>query len=89
MGEKNKVFCVPIWGGTWTFQDKKGHTYHIDTVVKGYNKEEIINNEELKSRAMVKLFGRIKKYNFTLKDFKLNTNEGDWGYGVNDKSNIT
>jgi hypothetical protein len=79
---KNKTYCVPIRGGKWTFQDKKGHTYNIDTIVKGYNKEEIINNERLKTRAMKKLFGNRKTYNFVLKNFEFTTEEGEWGYGV-------
>ena len=86
---KNKVYCVPIWEATWTFQDKKGYSYNIDTIVKGHDEEEIINNEALKTRAMVKLFGRRKNYNFKLKNLKLNTNEGDRSYGVEENKTIT
>ena len=38
---------------------------------------------------MVKLFGRRKNYNFKLKNLKLNTNEGDRSYGVEENKTIT
>ena len=62
---------------------------HRETKENLINEEEIINNEALKTRAMVKLFGRRKNYNFKLKNLKLNTNEGDRSYGVEENKTIT
>ena len=39
---KNKVYCVPIWEATWTFQDKKGYSYNIDTIVKDIMKKRLL-----------------------------------------------
>ena len=80
--QPSKDYKVPIWLSNWTFKDKRGRVYTIESqVVKGYNKGAIFTNQSIVNKVVKKIIGTRKKH--TLVPVNL-TLVSQHGYGVED-----
>ena len=82
MSEANEVFKVPIWLSNWTFKDKRGKVYTIESqVVKGYNKGSIFTDKKIVNKLVNKLIGSRSKRKLVAVNLTLLSQHG---YGVED-----
>ena len=80
MSYYDNTYCVPIWLSNWTFKDSKNKIYTLnDQVVKGYNKEEIFENQKIVNKLVNKIKGRRSKQKLVPLNLTLTSQHG---YGV-------
>ena len=78
--QPSKDYKVPIWLSNWTFKDKRGKVYTIESqVVKGYNKGTIFTNQSIVNKVVKKIIGTRKKHTLVPVNLTLISQHG---YGI-------